>query len=66
MNRGTVSAEFQGNRYEAEWRFENGTLTVSHPVLGEKSADLARFQPAELARLLLVEMYFEARTKALV
>jgi hypothetical protein len=50
MNRGTVSAEFQGKRYEAEWQLENAILTVSHLVLGEKSADLGWFRPAELAR----------------
>ena len=63
MNRGTVSAEFQGKRFDAEWRLEEGTLTVSNSVLGERFAELAGFQPAELARMLLVEMYFEAKTR---
>jgi hypothetical protein len=62
MNRGTVSAEFRGKRYDAEWRLENKTLTVSNTLLGEKVGDLAGFRPAELARMLLVEMYFEATT----
>ena len=63
MNRGTVSAEFQGKRFDAEWRLENRTLTVSNSVLSEKVGDLAGFRPAELARMLLVEMYFEAKTR---
>jgi hypothetical protein len=63
MNRGTVSAEFQGKRFDAEWQLENGSLTVGNSVLGERVVELDGFRPDELARMLLVEMYFEATTR---
>ena len=56
-----VAIEVDGQRFSGHYVVENGQVTVSTAVLGNKSTQVGGSTPEEISRLLLSELVAESK-----